>query len=136
MSLKAFHCVFIVASSILSAGFGAWCVRYFTDTGSVPYLAMGILSFAAAVALGIYLSWFLRKTRKYGYLGLALALAVATHPRIASACAVCMGDPSSPLVKSANTGVLFLLAVIGAVLVGFGGLFLYWGKRARELECL
>lgn len=49
------------------------------------------------------------------------------------ACAVCYGDPSSPLVQGANMGVLFLLGVIVTLLVLFAGFFIYLWKRGRIL---
>jgi hypothetical protein len=50
----------------------------------------------------------------------------------AAACSVCFGDPNSPLTKSAEMGVWFLLAVIVLVEAGFGVFFLiYLRRRAR-----
>jgi hypothetical protein len=49
-------------------------------------------------------------------------------------CTVCYGDPSSPLTKGAEAGVLVLAGVIGIVLLGFASLFLYWMRRAKQLE--
>jgi LPXTG-motif cell wall-anchored protein len=33
------------------------------------------------------------------------------------------------MVKSVNSGVVFLLGIVGGVLVGFAALFLFWRKR-------
>jgi hypothetical protein len=53
----------------------------------------------------------------------------------AAACSICFGDPNSPLTKSAEMGVWFLLAVILAVEGGFGlFFFVYLRRRARELH--
>jgi hypothetical protein len=50
----------------------------------------------------------------------------------ASACQVCFGDPNSPLTKSAEMGVWFLLGVIVLVEAAFGVFFLvYLRRRAR-----
>jgi hypothetical protein len=50
----------------------------------------------------------------------------------ATACQICFGDPNSPLTKSAEMGVWFLLAVIVLVEAGFGVFFLvYLRRRAR-----
>ena len=51
-------------------------------------------------------------------------------------CTVCYGDPASPLAQGAAAGVLVLAAIIVAVLGGFGGLFLFWMRRARALESI
>jgi len=47
-------------------------------------------------------------------------------------CAVCFGDPTSPLTQGYNFAVLALLAVVVAVLTGFAILFLNFRKRARD----
>ena len=62
--------------------------------------------------------------------GLALALLV---PAPASACAVCLGDPDSPMTEGVNKAILFLLACVGLVQVGFVALFLSLRNRARRL---
>jgi len=62
--------------------------------------------------------------------GMWLALAGA-----AAACTVCFGDPDSPITKSAEMGVWFLLAVILLVEAGFGVFFLvYFRRRARAFH--
>jgi hypothetical protein len=51
---------------------------------------------------------------------------------VATACPICFGDADSPISKSAEMGVWFLLAVIVLVEVGFGVFFLvYLRRRAR-----
>jgi hypothetical protein len=63
--------------------------------------------------------------------GAALAASLlAAAP--AAACATCFGDPNSPITKSAEMGVWFLLAVIVLVEVGFGVFFfVYLRRRVR-----
>lgn len=51
-----------------------------------------------------------------------------------SACAVCFGDPKSPLTLGAKAGVLFLIGVVGFVLASFGAVVLFWMRRAKLLE--
>jgi hypothetical protein len=46
-------------------------------------------------------------------------------------CSVCFGDPTSPLTQWYNYAVFALLAVVIAVLSGFGILFLNFRKRAK-----
>jgi hypothetical protein len=60
----------------------------------------------------------------------AFALLVSA-PAAAQACAVCFGDPESPLTKGMNAAILFLLGCITTVLAGFASLFLYWMRRSR-----
>ena len=56
MSLKEFHVVFITASVLLSAGFAWWGI-----VQSRPLWA--VLSVVAAVGLGMYEVYFMKKTR-------------------------------------------------------------------------
>lgn len=64
MSLRAFHIAFIVISSLLSAGFAAWCFANAAPENS--YRLMGTASAAAFPALILYLYFFVRKTRPAG----------------------------------------------------------------------
>jgi hypothetical protein len=64
MSLKAFHIVFIVFSTLLALLLGVWCVWVNLVEGSSIYLGGAIASFAVAVALVIYGVWFYRKMKR------------------------------------------------------------------------
>ena len=64
MSLKGFHIVFIVFSTALALGCGAWCIWVDLVDDAPVYLAGAIGSFAAAVALIIYGVWFYRKMKR------------------------------------------------------------------------
>jgi ABC-type Co2+ transport system permease subunit len=67
-------------------------------------------------------------------LGAALA-AWLSAAGSATACAICFGDPNSPLTKSAEMGVWFLLGVIVLVEASFGVFFLvYLRRRARRFH--
>ncbi len=52
------------------------------------------------------------------------------------ACSVCYGDPNSAMAKGARAGVLVLLGVAGAVLMGIASLLIFWMRRAAQLERL
>jgi hypothetical protein len=54
MSLKGFHIVFIVFSTLLALGVGLWCVWVDLVEGAPVYLAGAIASFVTAVALIVY----------------------------------------------------------------------------------
>ena len=64
MSLKAFHIVFIIFSTLLALGIGAWCVWVDLVEGAPIYLAGAICSFVVAVALVVYGVWFYRKMKR------------------------------------------------------------------------
>ncbi len=66
MSLKAFHFVFIVFSTLLALGLGVWCVWVNLVEGNSMYLGGAIGSFLAAVALVVYGVWFYRKMKHLG----------------------------------------------------------------------
>jgi len=69
MSLKAFHVVFIGAAVLLAFGFGAWLVKkYWSADGGAWDLVFGLASLAAGVGLILYERYFLKKTKKLGYL--------------------------------------------------------------------
>ena len=50
------------------------------------------------------------------------------------ACPVCFGNPDSPLTKGTSNGILFLLAIIGLVQIGFIALFVTFWRRARAIR--
>ena len=64
MSLKGFHIVFIIFSTLLALGVGAWCVWVDLVEGASIYLAGAICSFVVAVALVVYGVWFYRKMKR------------------------------------------------------------------------
>ena len=64
MSLKGFHIVFIIFSTLLALGIGAWCVWVDLIEGAPIYLAGAICSFVVAVALVVYGVWFYRKMKR------------------------------------------------------------------------
>ena len=64
MSLKAFHIVFIISSTLLAVGVGVWCVWVNLVEGAPIYLAGAIASFVTALALIIYGVWFYRKMKR------------------------------------------------------------------------
>jgi hypothetical protein len=51
----------------------------------------------------------------------------------ALACAVCFGDPDSPLTKGALMGVYVLVGVVGFVLLSIAATGVYWIQRSRRL---
>ena len=61
MSLKTFHIAFVTVSTLLSAGFGLWCIVRFSAQGALPYAAAGVMSFAGAGGLVYYGHRFLKK---------------------------------------------------------------------------
>ncbi len=68
MSLKAFHIAFIVLSTALAVGLGAWAIRDFAQTGSWVHLSLGVGSFIGSGVLAWYGVWFLRKLKHMSYL--------------------------------------------------------------------
>ena len=64
MSLKAFHIVFIVFSTLLAFGCGVWCLWVNSTEATRAYTLGAIFSFTAALALIIYGCWFWRKMKR------------------------------------------------------------------------
>ena len=71
-------------------------------------------------------------TRKTQFVVIAICMLLV--PSILSACPVCYGAPDSPMTKSSNNAILFLLGVVGFVQVGFIALFWTFWRRAKELR--
>jgi hypothetical protein len=63
-----------------------------------------------------------------------IAICMLLVPSILSACPVCYGAPDSPMTKSSNNAIMFLLGVVGFVQVGFIALFWSFWRRAKELR--
>ncbi|HSE39857.1 MAG TPA: hypothetical protein VLH08_03765 [Acidobacteriota bacterium] len=61
----------------------------------------------------------------------AIAALVLLSPGLAQACAVCFGDPSSPLTIGAKAGVAFMLGVLVIVLGGIFAMCIFWARRSR-----
>lgn len=69
MSLKAFHIVFITASSALAFGFAVWALKnYFSPEGAGMDLVYAIGSFIAGIGLIVYERYFLKKLKNVSFL--------------------------------------------------------------------
>ncbi len=64
MSLKAFHILFIVASTLLALAVGAWGVQRYLTEGSGSHLVLGVAFFALGLALVVYGVRFFGKLRR------------------------------------------------------------------------
>ena len=67
MSLKAVHVFFVTIATLTTAGFGLWAVRQYQASHSGIDLVLAMLAILGAVALPVYGSWFLKKTKHVGY---------------------------------------------------------------------
>jgi hypothetical protein len=65
----------------------------------------------------------------------AIVVAVLTLgvPRAALACPVCFGNSDAPMAIATNTGIIFMLGIVGAVLCGFASFFIYLMRRAKRV---
>jgi hypothetical protein len=64
MSLKAFHFVFVIFSTLLAIGIGAWCIWIDLVEGIPVYRTGAIASFACAIGFVIYGVWFYKKMKR------------------------------------------------------------------------
>ena len=71
-------------------------------------------------------------TRRTQFVVIAICLLLV--PSMLSACPVCYGSPDSPMTKSSNNAIMFLLGVVGFVQVGFIALFWSFWRRTKELR--
>lgn len=136
MSLRHFHVVFIMASLALALALGWWGVDDFRVTQNTTNLSLGIFGGISSVALLAYLIWFNRKMARMSNMVLVLVsyLILTFHSHPALACAVCYGDPASPLSKGAKFGAIALIAFISGVLFAIAMIACTWAKRARALS--
>jgi hypothetical protein len=63
MNLRWFHAVLILLSAVLAVLVGVWCLELYGRENGIATLIAAMASFAVAVGLLVYDSWFLRKTR-------------------------------------------------------------------------
>ena len=63
MNLRLVHALLILLSAALAVLFGVWCLGQYGRQDGVASLVAAVASFAVAVGLVVYDSWFLRKTR-------------------------------------------------------------------------
>lgn len=68
MSLKAFHIVFVTASTLLAFGFGAWILLDYRDERAGWQLALGLGSLLAGAGLIAYGRYVLKKLKNISYL--------------------------------------------------------------------
>jgi hypothetical protein len=64
MSLRGFHIVFIVFSTLLAVSVGFWCIWVDLVEGAPVFLAGAVCSFLVAVGLIIYGVWFYKKMKR------------------------------------------------------------------------
>jgi hypothetical protein len=64
MSLKSFHIVFIIISTLLALGTGVWCLWVNLVADAPIYAAGAAASFAVAILLMVYGVWFYRKMKR------------------------------------------------------------------------
>lgn len=64
MSLKAFHIVFIIVSTLLALGTGIWCLWVNLVAGAPIYVLGAVASFVVAILLMVYGFWFYRKMKR------------------------------------------------------------------------
>jgi hypothetical protein len=66
MSLKGFHIVFIIFTTLLAIGCGGWCIWLNLVEGAPFYLGGAIASLVVAIGLIVYGVWFYRKMKRLG----------------------------------------------------------------------
>ncbi|MDA0986367.1 MAG: hypothetical protein O3A55_01975 [Bacteroidetes bacterium] len=64
MSLKAFHVIFIIISSLLSIGLTYWGLNSFLQTSDFTNLIIGLIGFLMIPSLIVYVRYFLKKAKK------------------------------------------------------------------------
>jgi hypothetical protein len=71
--------------------------------------------------------------RRVFFIAIIVAAMAFAVPRAALACPVCFGDSNAPMAIATNTGIMFMLVVVAAVLCGFASFFIYLMRRAKRV---
>ncbi|HLD69667.1 MAG TPA: hypothetical protein VJA17_02780 [Candidatus Omnitrophota bacterium] len=128
MSLKIFHIIFIIVSTLLSFGFAAWAFSYCLKMQAYFYCTLGIASIIFGIVMIVYGNKFFKKLTQ---------LAVILSPFICFskvyACAVCYGAKDSALTKGLTVGIITLLIILSAVLTCVVVFLLGVRKRSKLL---
>lgn len=142
MNLKAFHIVFVTASSLLAFLFGGWSLRLSSTQDSLGYLTLGVLSFLFGAVMIVYGFWFWRKIktpeeerrrrRKLFQSVPVLALALLFSDTAALACSVCYGEAEGPMLDAARMGVWLLYGMVLVLQASFITFFVYLARRAKQ----
>lgn len=61
MSLKSFHIIFLLISSLFGIGFAYWCYREWVLYNETIYLFYSLIGIMLCIGLGIYSKWFLQE---------------------------------------------------------------------------
>ena len=142
MSLKAFHLIFVICTTLFCLFMGIWTGRQWLagETGSQWQLLYAILSFAGTSHPGLRLLFSEEAERSELPLMQRLTtflavcfLAVAQSPSL-MACATCYGQSDSKLAEGMNWGILTLMVVVYGVLMGIAGFFGYIIYRSHRLS--
>lgn len=129
MSLKVFHIVFVIVTTILSLFVAMWGIREFAQQQSTGGLVLALVFLAAAVALMVYGKRVYAKLKEIPVVLLVVFMLFVANA--AQACPVCYGAPGDPMVKGTNNGVWVLLGIVGFVQIGFLAMFWSFWRRAK-----
>lgn len=77
-------------------------------------------------------AFFTRGRGAFACLFAAIASLVTASAQPAAACSVCFGAQDDPMVQGTAKGVLLMIGVTYAVLLGMGGLMVTWFVRGRR----
>lgn len=72
--------------------------------------------------------------RLSGVLAIFLLIWSVAGVSAAQACAVCFGDPQSPMARGAVMGVVTLVGIVGFVLAAIAGTGFFWLHRSLKLS--
>jgi len=67
------------------------------------------------------------------FVAIVAAAVMLGVPRAALACPVCFGNSDAPMAIATNTGIIFMLVIVGAVLCAFASFFIYLMRRAKRV---
>jgi hypothetical protein len=64
----------------------------------------------------------------------AAAVLLSAHPLAASACAICYGEPDSPVSKGLSYAIIALGMIVAVVLAGITAFFVHTSRKASVVS--
>ena len=72
------------------------------------------------------------RTYPIAALASAMFVAILVSPAVSQACAVCFGDPKSPMTKGLNSALFVMIGVTYVVIIGGLAMFIRRAIRSRR----
>ena len=136
MSLKAFHIVFIIFSTLLALGTGVWCLWVNFVAGAPIYVAGAAASFVVAIVLDGLWRLVLQENETAAHLHMKRVARYCWYrlclPRSrALACPFCYGAKDGKSTEHMAVAIWFLFGAVMSVIGGIGAFSFHLWRHGR-----